>query len=57
MSVGGASPTVLLRESYREGASVRKRTLAEDFDVADAREDDLYDAMGWLLKRQDAHQK
>ena len=24
----GASPTVLLRESYREGASVRKRTLA-----------------------------
>ena len=32
-------------------------TLAEDFDVADAREDDLYDAMDWLLKRQDAIQK
>ena len=32
-------------------------TLAEDFDVADASEDDLYDAMDWLLKRQDAIQK
>ena len=32
-------------------------TLAEDFGVADASEDDLYDAMDWLLKRQDAIQK
>ena len=28
-------------------------TLAEDFGVADAREDDLYAAMDWLLARQD----
>lgn len=32
-------------------------TLAEDFDVADADEDDLYAAMDWLLERQDAIQK
>ena len=32
-------------------------TLAEDFGVTDASEDDLYDAMDWLLKRQDAIQK
>ena len=29
-------------------------TLAEDFGVADATEDDLYTAMDWLLARQDA---
>jgi transposase len=29
-------------------------TLAEDFGVADATEDDLYGAMDWLLARQDA---
>jgi transposase len=29
-------------------------TLAEEFDVADATEDDLYAAMDWLLARQDA---
>ena len=29
-------------------------TLAEDFGVADANEDDLYAAMDWLLARQDA---
>jgi len=29
-------------------------TLAEDFGVADANEDELYAAMDWLLKRQDA---
>jgi transposase len=29
----GASPTVLLRESYREGSSVRKRTLANLSDL------------------------
>ncbi len=32
-------------------------TLAEDFDVADADEDDLYAAMGWPLARQDTIQK
>ena len=32
-------------------------TLAEDFSVADASEDDLYAAMDWLLTRQDAIQK
>lgn len=32
-------------------------TLAEDFGVADADEDDLYAAMDWLLTRQDAIQK
>ena len=32
-------------------------TLAEDFGVADADEDDLYAAMDWLLERQDAIQK
>ena len=32
-------------------------TLAEDFGVADANEDDLYAAMDWLLTRQDAIQK
>lgn len=32
-------------------------TLAEDFGVADADEDDLYAAMDWLLERQDRIQK
>jgi hypothetical protein len=32
-------------------------TLAEDFGVADANEDDLYAAMDWLLSRQKAIQK
>ena len=32
-------------------------TLAEDFGVADADEDDLYSAMDWLLARQEAIQK
>ena len=32
-------------------------TLAEDFGVVDANEDDLYAAMDWLLARQDALQK
>src|SRR5207245_2364226 len=32
-------------------------TLAEDFGVADASEDDLYAAMDWLLKRQGTIQK
>jgi hypothetical protein len=32
-------------------------TLASDFDVADADEDNLYAAMDWLLERQDAIQK
>lgn len=32
-------------------------TLAEDFGVADANEDDLYAAMDWLLARQDMIQK
>ena len=32
-------------------------TLAEDFGVADASEDDLYAAMDWLLVRQDTIQK
>jgi len=32
-------------------------TLAEEFGVADANEDDLYAAMDWLLVRQDAIQK
>jgi transposase len=32
-------------------------TLAEDFGVSDADEDDLYAAMDWLLARQDAIQK
>jgi transposase len=32
-------------------------TLAEDFGVADASEDDLYGAMDWLLARQDRIQK
>ena len=32
-------------------------TLAEDFGVADANEDDLYAAMDWLLSRQDTIQK
>ena len=32
-------------------------TLAEDFGVADATEDDLYAAMDWLLARQDRIQK
>jgi transposase len=32
-------------------------TLAEEFGVADADEDDLYAAMDWLLERQDAIQK
>ena len=32
-------------------------TLAEDFDVADADEDDLYAAMDWLLAHQDTIQK
>jgi hypothetical protein len=30
----------------------QSRTLAEDLDVRNASEDDLYDAMDWLLKRQ-----
>jgi transposase len=32
-------------------------TLAQDFGVADADEDDLYEAMDWLLERQEAIQK
>src|SRR5258707_13806010 len=32
-------------------------TLADDFGVADADEDDLYAAMDWLLARQDRIQK
>jgi transposase len=32
-------------------------TLAEELDVADATEDQLYDAMDWLLKRQSAIEK
>ena len=32
-------------------------TLAEDFGVADANEDDLYAAMDWLLARQDASRR
>ena len=32
-------------------------TLAEDFGVADAREDELYAAMDWLIARQDRIQK
>src|SRR5258708_6453032 len=32
-------------------------TLADDFGVADADEDDLYAAMDWLLERQDTIQK
>ncbi|OFZ99966.1 MAG: hypothetical protein A3H35_12970, partial [Betaproteobacteria bacterium RIFCSPLOWO2_02_FULL_62_17] len=32
-------------------------TVAQDFGVADADEDDLYEAMDWLLERQDAIQK
>src|SRR2546425_13260761 len=32
-------------------------TLAADFGVADANEDDLYAAMDWLLARQDTIQK
>ena len=32
-------------------------TLAEEFGVADANEDDLYEAMDWLLDRQDTVQK
>ncbi len=32
-------------------------TLAEDFDVVDASEDDLYEAMDWLLERQNTIQK
>ena len=32
-------------------------TLAEDFGVAEASEDDLYAAMDWLLARQDAIEK
>ena len=32
-------------------------TLAQDFDVADATEDDLYEAMDWLLAGQDRIQK
>jgi transposase len=32
-------------------------TLAEEFDVADADEDDLYTAMDWLLERQGAIEK
>ena len=32
-------------------------TLAQDFGVVDADEDDLYEAMDWLLERQDAIQK
>ena len=32
-------------------------TLAEDFEVADATEDELYAAMDWLLKRQTAIEK
>ncbi|MEO8411893.1 MAG: IS1634 family transposase, partial [Propionivibrio sp.] len=32
-------------------------TLAEDFGVADASEDDLYAAMDWLLTRRGAIQK
>ena len=35
----------------------RASTLAEEFGVVDATEDDLYTAMDWLLKRQDAIQK
>jgi hypothetical protein len=35
----------------------RTTTLAEDFGVAEASEDDLYAAMDWLLSRQDAIQK
>src|SRR5206468_272331 len=32
-------------------------TLAEELDVTDATEDDLYDAMDWLLARQGAIEK
>jgi hypothetical protein len=32
-------------------------TLADDFDVADANENDLYAAMDWLFERQDSIQK
>ena len=55
-------PAILLRESYREKGKVKNRTLAnlsslppqsiEILNVSDADEDDLYDAMDWLLKRQ-----
>src|SRR3989304_4790095 len=87
----GARPAYLLRESYREGGRVHKRTLAirqrdlvlamvaslivaphtklattrwwhtttlaEDFGVAEASEDDLYAAMDWLLGHQGAAPK
>ena len=32
-------------------------TLAEDFSVADAHEDELYAAMDWLIERQDRIEK
>ncbi len=37
--------------------SWRNTTLAEDFGVADADEDDLYAALGWLLERHAAIQR
>jgi hypothetical protein len=43
----------------KDGFAERLRhttTLAEDFGVADANEDDRYAAMDWLLARQDAIQ-
>ena len=40
-----------------DDAPVARQTLAEDFGVADANEDDLYAAMDWLLARQDTIQK
>jgi len=47
-------------EPYSKLATTRwwhTTTLAEDFDVSDADEDDLYAAMDWLLERQEAIEK
>src|SRR5947208_2387753 len=46
-------PAVLLREAWREGQKTRKRTVAEELGVAEATENDLYEAMDWLLERQE----
>lgn len=53
-------PTYQLRESYREGQKVRKRTLVdlstlpEEHGLGAADETDLYAAMDWPLERQGA---
>jgi hypothetical protein len=52
-----STPAILLRESFRENGKVKKRTVAnlslpDLLDLEGVDEDDIYEAMDWLLARQ-----